>query len=134
METNMNLVSDLYERIVALTDRAKAVIANSQKQHGQFQSLSDSQRLFCAFLSAQAENLLSHCATKIGVKLDEDYPSGVEEAASKYFRESASFLGTQSCMTTVGYTNAVTVLVQSAEDLITRAEAVLTGQGSMVSD
>ena len=93
----------------------------------------DSKRLFCAFLANEANGLLSSSATKIGIKLDEEYPNGVEEAARQFFASSAQFLGTHESMTMVGYSNAANVLVDSAEALITRAENVLLGKGSMVS-
>ena len=130
LDIDMSRIRELFDRITNLNRRASTVIANAQKST----SLNDAQKLFCAFLAHQTQVTLTGCATKLGLKLDEKYPDGIETAVETFFGPAtAQFLGTDPILIESGYTNAVEFLVNSAEDVVVRAERVLTGQGSISS-
>lgn len=129
MNIDMNRVEALHSKIKDLIERASTVIADAQKQRPPFDSLSDSERLFCGFIAHEAKQMLAAAATKSGLKLDEAESGNAES----FFESAGSFLGTSAEMVEAAYLNGAELLTDSAESLVDRAERVLTGQGSISS-
>lgn len=129
MNIDINRVDSLHARIKELMVRATTVIANAQKQRPPFDSLSDSERLFCGFIAHEAKQILAAAATKAGLKQESTEQSEVES----FFHSAGQFLGTHPEMVEAAYLNGAELLTDTAAELIDRAERVLNGQGSISS-
>lgn len=127
MHIDMQRIEAMHRRMLTLKGRADDVIAHSQKRTGPFEKLTDGNRLYCAFLAHQAKEQLNPAATKLGLKLEETYEDGIEDAVTAYFTSAGKFLGTSDLMVYAGYVDAVDFLLDHADAILQRAEEVLVG-------